>query len=141
MPGIAFKVEELPLVGWILLDAALADGQVDGSEVETIRALLAAATGLSRIPPEVLRGLRAFDPATFDLEATCAALGLDTRHRKRELLALVGSVVAADGVIVDAERTWLARLARVMGRSEAQLDRFIEELREATADLGQDAQR
>ena len=82
MAGTGFKLEELPLVATILLDAALADGEVDGSEVETIRSLIAAATGAPRLSHEVGTALRGFDPATFDLDAACADLGLETRHRK-----------------------------------------------------------
>lgn len=139
MPGIAFKTEELPLVAGILLDAALADGEVDGSEVETIRQVLAEAAGLSRLTPEVVQALRGFDPQAFDLEATCGELGLDTRHRKRELLALVGSVIAADGVLDPGEGAWLGRLAQLMGRTDVQMERFLEELREAAGELGRAA--
>ncbi|TNF30007.1 MAG: TerB family tellurite resistance protein [Deltaproteobacteria bacterium] len=135
MPAIAFKLEELPLVAGILLDAALADGEVDGTEVDAIRSVLCEAAGLSRLPQGVLEALRGFDPDGFDLEGTCEELGLDTRHRKRELLALVGSVVAADGVIDAGEDVWLSRLARIMGRSEQQMDRFHEELLEAVAEM------
>lgn len=139
MPGIAFKTEELPLVAGILLDAALADGEVDGSEVETIRQVLAEAAGLSRLTPEIVQALRGFDPEAFDLEATCAELGLDTRHRKRELLALVGSVIAADGVLDPGEGAWLGQLAQLMGRTDVQMERFLEELREAAGELGRAA--
>ncbi|PKN55186.1 MAG: hypothetical protein CVU56_22600 [Deltaproteobacteria bacterium HGW-Deltaproteobacteria-14] len=140
MPGIAFKVEELPLIAGILLDAALADGEVDGSEVQTIRQVLAEAAGLSRLTPEVVHALRGFDPETFDLAATCAELGLDTRHRKRELLALVGSVIAADGVIDPGEGAWLGRLAHLMGRTDVQMERFLDELRQAAAEIGRAAE-
>jgi len=139
MPGIAFKVEELPLVAGILLDAALADGEVDGSEVDTIRSVLCEAAGVSRLPPGVVSALRGFDPEGFDLRETCMELGLDTRHRKRELLALVGSVIAADGVIEDSEDAWLTELAHIIGRTDAQMDRFHEELREAVAELREGA--
>jgi len=137
MPAIAFKLEELPLVAGILLDAALADGEVDGTEADAIRSVLCEAAGLSRLPQDVLEALRGFDPEGFDLEATCEALGLETRYRKRELLALVGTVVAADGVVDTGEGAWLTRLARIMGRSEQQMERFREELLEAVAELHQ----
>lgn len=133
MPGIAFKTDELPVVATILLDAALADGGIDGHEVDTIRTVLCEVGGLPRLPTPVLHALRSYDPEGFDLAGACAELGLTTRHRKRELLLLVGRVIAADGVLDAGELAWLERLAAITGRTDDQMDRFRHDLVEAMA--------
>ena len=135
MPRIAFKTQELPILATILLDAALADGEMDGSEADTIKSVLRDAGGVARLPHEVADALRAHDPDHFDLGGACTALGLETRLRKRELLGLVGNVVAADGVLDASEIVWLDRLAVAMGRTDTQMERFRVELVDAMAAL------
>jgi len=135
MARIAFKTEELPLVATILLDAAMADGHMDGSEAESIKSVLCETGGLTRLPADVIDALRGYDHDRFDLGDACTALNLDTRHKKRELLGLVGAIVAADGVLDPDEVAWLDRLAVAMGRTESQMERFRDELVDAMESL------
>ncbi|MFT7582813.1 MAG: putative tellurite resistance protein B-like protein, partial [Myxococcota bacterium] len=126
---IDFELEELALVGPILMHAALSDGDYAGSEMEAIRELLLGAGPFDRLPTELLRPLVSFDEVTFDLDVQLAQLDLSEPERRRELLALVGAVVAADGALETAERDYLAVLGEKLGIEPAQVVALTTDIR------------
>lgn len=118
------------LVAQVLMGAAYADAEVEGREHETVTALLELATGRKLLPLEIGRVIRDFDPVTFDVEATVAALDLDREEDKRHLLELVAAVHDADEVLDLAEDAYLRRLAELLGLpAEAYADLVVGEIR------------
>ncbi|MCB9732315.1 MAG: TerB family tellurite resistance protein [Deltaproteobacteria bacterium] len=129
MASPIFTDDDLPDLAGILLDAALADGELAQDEVEAVTGVLREIAG-GALPPPVLAALKGYDPLSFDLAAAVRAVDLGGRRRRRELLALVGMVVAADGVVTAAEEAWIGRLGDALGQSEEQIEELRDELRE-----------
>lgn len=124
-----FTDDDLPHLAGVLLDAALADGELAADEVSTVTAVLRDLAG-GPLPAAVVAALEAYDPLTFDLGAAILEVDLGGRRRRRELLALVGLVVAADGALAPAEAAWIRRLGDALGQSEEQIAELEAELRE-----------
>jgi uncharacterized tellurite resistance protein B-like protein len=117
------------LVAKVLMGAAHADAEVHGREHETVTALLELATGRKLLPLEIGRVIRDFDIAELDLEATVAALALESDEDKRHLLELVAAVHDADEVLDLAEDAYLRQVAELLGLpKEAYADLVVGEV-------------
>jgi uncharacterized tellurite resistance protein B-like protein len=101
----------------LLLGAAYADGSFDGSERQAIERVLGERVGLP-LPPALAAHVASFDPATLDVEAAVARLGLRGASDRRGLLALVASVTDADDIHDLSEDAYLNRLADAAGADE-----------------------
>ncbi len=107
--------DELARIGSVLMGAASADGDVDGSEVSTIMEILGQLVGEAQVPVEIQVHLEAFDAATFDLDAVCKSLHLGTAEDRRALLALVAEVTDADDLHTCDEDEYILQVARAIG--------------------------
>ena len=127
------KVEEglLHLIT-VLWGAVVADGRVDEAELAKMRLLMTTTVG---IPPEQvssleqhLRSLR----MSRDEFVECAAgiadrLGPDL---KRNLVAMMVELVAADGELTKEEHAYVLEVGKVFGLSEDEIERAYEASRE-----------
>ncbi len=111
-------LEELSAIADILMGAAHADGDVDGSEAEEIEQILADLIGADSIPEELHDHLGAFDNASFDLEAVCKQLHLASADDRKALLALIAKVTDADDVHDLGEDSYIKSVAEYIGAEE-----------------------
>ncbi|MEZ4442133.1 MAG: TerB family tellurite resistance protein [Polyangiaceae bacterium] len=126
--------ERIDLIADILMGAAHADHHLDGRELDAVRELLRKASG-GPLTAKVSMRLDSFDPSTFDLGATVAALGLEDEGEKRHLVELVSTVHDSDDVWDLDEDAYLRELATALGLElEAIADLTVEEL--VIEDLG-----
>lgn len=105
----------VPLLADLMMGAAYADERLRGKEVHAIRGKLAELLGAERIPVELDGRLAAFDPASFGLERTVAAMPALDEAAGRQVLELVVAVHEADGVLDLDEDAYLVRLATALG--------------------------
>lgn len=101
----------------LLLGAAYADGTFDGSERQAIERVLGDRVGVP-LPAVLAEHVATFDPATLDIPAAVARLGLTGAADRRGLLALVASVTDADDIHDFSEDAYLNRLADAAGADE-----------------------
>lgn len=118
-------VRQMAAIAEILLGAAHSDGTVSWSERSAIAQVLTSFLDHRKLPEEVEIRFHAFDPATFDLEATCHSLELRTAEDRASLLALVSRVVDADAVLVAGEEHYLRRVAKAIGASDEELAPYL----------------
>jgi uncharacterized tellurite resistance protein B-like protein len=109
---------ELIRVAGVLMGAAYADEELSGDERATVYSILGQLVGEQEMPDEVLSFLEDFDPAGFDLEATCQGLLLADREDKRALLSLVAEITEADEVHGWEEDDYLRRVAQAIGATQ-----------------------
>lgn len=112
------NIEELTLIADILMGAAHADGDYDGTEAETIAGILGDLIGRDNFPDQVRAHLDAFEPAGFNVEATCARLHLAGAEDRRSLLALIADVTDADDIHDESEDAYIRKVAQAIGASE-----------------------
>ena len=124
--------EELKHVASILMGAAHADGDYDGHEAEAIGDILHELLGQDQLPEDLADHLAAFHPDTFDLQASCAALGLQTRTDRTTLLALVDRVTEADTVHSIAESDYIERVGQAIGARPEEYDDLTVDVLELT---------
>ena len=121
----------------LFLGAVWADDEFSEDEQVAVRALLGELLEVdpSALPDPVEARLRDFEPLSFDLASAAAEFANDPPMAKRRLLALVGRMVDADGVVEVQEEQYLRELAGHLGLehedySNLSLAYSIEELRE-----------
>ena len=122
----------LPLTD-LLLGAAYADKELKDQERDAVRALLEELAG--ELPVDVELRLTAFDPATFDLEASAAAFRGDSEDDRKKLLHLVSAVNEADDEIDFSEDDYLRALCKAVGLGPTALEGLAVEVE--TAELEQ----
>jgi len=126
MPG-QVNLDELKVIGHILMGAASADGKVDGDEAETIMAIMAEMLG-DRELPDLKPHLRAFSPASFDLSAAAKQLHLAGASDRRALLQLVARVTDADDVHDLREDDYIRAVATAIGAEASEYESLTVEL-------------
>jgi uncharacterized tellurite resistance protein B-like protein len=120
--------DELKSVASILMDAAHADGTVSRNEAREVRTVLEQLFGEKPLPDFLVDHLLTFDPAKFNLAATCAELSLRTAEERRGLLLLVGRVVDADSSFDLAESAYVRRLAQEISAAEEEYRDLVVEI-------------
>lgn len=115
-----FSNDELGAIADLLMGAAAADGRLDRVEKTVIVDALRKLAGLGAPPPELTARVREFDPGSFDLAATCAAIDSTSVERRRLLLQLLARVVEADEILDLDEEHYLKRAARALGAEPAE---------------------
>ncbi len=110
---------ELELIADLLMAAAYADGQLDGIEVKTVLSIVVELLDGGDVPAALIERLNAFDPASFELEAACAGLGLTEREQKRALLGLLARISEADEIHDLDEGAFICQVAEQIDADEA----------------------
>ncbi|TNF36813.1 MAG: hypothetical protein EP329_04720 [Deltaproteobacteria bacterium] len=118
-------VAQMVVIARILLGAAHADGFYAAAEAVAIADILSRFVDQSPLPPPVQAAMRAFDPATFDVERACANLAVETARDRQELLDLVSRVTDADAVLHAKEGVYLRRVARAIGASDDEVAHYL----------------
>lgn len=108
-------VEQLALLGEIMLGAAYADGEKAGIEVVAICEQLKEFVEAELLPSAVARRLDHFDPASFDVERACAALEIGDEQDRLAVVRLVATVTGADSVMYESELAYVRRVAKAIG--------------------------
>jgi uncharacterized tellurite resistance protein B-like protein len=106
---------EVKAVASILMGAAHADGSVTRDEAGEVRRILEELFGEKPLADFLVDHLLTFNPRTFDLATTCAALRLAGPEERRGLLSLLARIIEADGIYDLAEDSYLRRVAREIG--------------------------
>ena len=127
LPDTALEphVRQLAVIAELLLAAAQSDGTVSWPERSAIASVLAGFIGEAGLPDAVHRRMQAFEFKTFSVEAACAQLALTGPDDRAGLLGLIARVTDADAVLKIGERSFLRRVARAIGASDAELAPFI----------------
>jgi uncharacterized tellurite resistance protein B-like protein len=116
----------------ILMGAALADDNLDGRELDTVRALVCEAMGLAELPEDLERKLHLFDKDELDVAKVVEAADLSGDDDKIKLLELIVAVHDSDEVWDLHEDEYLRKVADAMGLAKEKyadmtLDFSIEE--------------
>lgn len=127
----------------LFLGAVWADDEFSEDEHLAVRGLIGELLDLpdgEALPESVTARIQDFEPLTFDLATVAAEFAEDPPMAKRRLLALVGRMVDADGVVEAQEEKYLQDLAAALGLevadwSDLSLAYSIEELRETFTQL------
>ena len=114
-------VEQLALLGEIMMGAAYADGDKAGIEVVAICEQLKEFVEAELLPKAVKRRLDHFDPARFDVEEACEGLAVSDEQDRLAVIRLVATVTGADSVMYEAEVNYLRRVAVALGLNPDQL--------------------
>ena len=127
LPDTALEphVRQLAVIAELLLAAAQSDGTVSWPERSAIASVLAGFIGEAGLPDAVHKRMQAFEFTTFSVEAACAQLALTGPDDRAGLLGLIARVTDADAVLKIGERSFLRRVARAIGASDAELAPFI----------------
>ena len=112
------NLDELWVIGYILMGAAFADGTMDGEEAQTVVDIIDELLGEQETPPDLKPHLEAFDAASFDVVRAAGQLHLDGPNDRRALLALVARVLEADEVYDIREDHYIRRLGDALGATE-----------------------
>ncbi len=118
-------VRQLAAMAELMLGIAHVDGSVSWSERATVASVLASFLDHRELPEEVEQRVKSFDPARFDLEATCALLRLTDSEDRIALLDMVSRVADADTVLGANEQGYLRRVAHAIGATEEELAPFL----------------
>ena len=116
--------ESLMSLGELLLGAAYADGECDGSEMDAIRAILARHNG-GDLPEAVIAVLVGFDIDRFDLKRAASRLDTSTSEARRRVLVLVAEVIDADDQLTSDEDGYLRQVAQAIGAEQADTQGLI----------------
>lgn len=122
------NLDELNVIGHILMGAAAADGTIDGDEAETILEIVGELLGDRGVPSDLKPHLRAFDAKSFDLGKAAAQLHLDGATDRRALLQLVARVTDADDVHDLRESDYIAKVAAAIGAKPSEYKAMTVEL-------------
>lgn len=114
-------VEELALIGELMMGAAYADGHKVGIEVVAICEQLKEFVEAELLPSAVRRRLDRFDPAAFDVEAACARLSGGDETDRLAIVRLVATVTGADAVMHRDELAYVDRVSRAIGLDPGQI--------------------
>jgi uncharacterized tellurite resistance protein B-like protein len=110
-----WNMDAIKGIAHVLVGAAHADGTAQMEEEAMILQLLADLLDADELPEELVQHLGRFDPESFDLEATCKGLGLDTKEQRRALLEAVAQVTEVDEVHDLDETHYIVKVARAIG--------------------------
>ena len=126
----------------LFLGAVWADDEFTADEELAVRSLLGELLEVdsAALPDEVSARIQDFEPLSFELATAAAEFADDPPMAKRRLLALVGRMVDADGVVEVQEEQYLRELAVHLGLehedyANLSLAYSIEELRETFEQL------
>jgi uncharacterized membrane protein YebE (DUF533 family) len=115
------------LVADLLMGAAYADWNLDGRELDAVRALLAQAMGRDAIPDWLEARLASFEPTRLDVVAVVRGLGLATDEERRYLLELIVAVHESDELWDFEEDDYLHKVAAALGmRRDAYADLSVD---------------
>ncbi len=124
-PALEPHVRQLVAIAELLLGAAQSDGTVSWSERSAIATVLAGFLGEGDLPEIVHARVKAFEFGRFDMDKACAQLSLNSPEDRTNLLGLIARVTDADAVLKIGERSYLRRVAKAIGASDAELAPFI----------------
>lgn len=99
----------------LLLAVASAEGRLRDTKRETLEQVLRVYFAADTLPAYAQRRIANFDPARVDVESLACRFADDPPAAHARLMALLGEVARADGVISLVEHCILARIARVIG--------------------------
>lgn len=99
----------------LFLGAVYADQRFVAEEKRAVTRMVCDLILRPELPPELRAQIENFDPAQFDLVATCDDFASDPPMNRRRLLELVAQLCVSDGELDFAEDDYLHRLARALG--------------------------
>jgi len=108
-------VQELGALAELMLAAAWADGTKVAVEIVAIAEQLKDFVETTSLPEHVSQRMESFEPATFDIAATCAQLVLANDDDRMAVLSLLARVVGADRVLHPAEEAYVMKVAGALG--------------------------
>jgi len=108
-------VEQLAVIGEILMGAAYADGEKAGIEVVAIGEQLKEFVEAELLPVEVRRRLDRFDPQAFDPVAASQCLTFTDDSDRMALIQLIATVIGADSILHPSEIDYLRGVAAAIG--------------------------
>ncbi len=103
----------------LLMGAAHADQELSTRESKKVRELLCALVRKPELGAELDRRIDDFSPSEFDLTHAAAIFADDATDVKRHLLALVGSLCHADGVLAFDEDTYVYEVAAALSMKDS----------------------
>ena len=106
----------------LLLGAAYADDHLDAREKQRVVELLAGVLEVDELPDALMSWIDAFDPASFDVEKSCAEFAEDPAVDKRKLLELIAAVHEADEELDFSEDDYLREVAAALDIDPAELE-------------------
>lgn len=118
-------VEQLALLGEILLGVAYADGRFQAEEADTIREILAEFANIDELPPPVRSRIADFEPAAFDISTACSGLDTGAVSDRQALLGLILRVADADRVLDPGEEHYIFQVARAIGAERTDVDELL----------------
>jgi len=108
-------VEQLAIIGELMMGAAWADGDKAGIEVVAICEQLKEFVEAELLPATVKRRIDRFDPERFDVEAACEHLSFGDDEDRLAIVRLVATVTGADRALMPGEIAYMHRVARAIG--------------------------
>jgi uncharacterized tellurite resistance protein B-like protein len=122
--------EQLKAVTEILAGAAWADDQFHGLEAEAIGRIITEHADDEYAASAVKQHLAGFDKATFDVNAACKRVGLETDAERAALISLVARVTDADFTHDFAESDYIASVAEALGLDASSIkEHTVEEVK------------
>jgi len=108
--------DRLPLVADLLMEAAHADGRLEGDEKEAVRRLLREVLDAHTLPMDVDFRIDEFDAKGFDRGAATSAFAGAAPELKKRLLELIAAVHAAGLVSLTHTPSPMGFLTSILGR-------------------------
>jgi uncharacterized tellurite resistance protein B-like protein len=109
------RAREVAALGELMLGAAYADGEKAPVEIVAIAEQLKEFVAVEAMPYLVTRRLGNFDPATFEVEAACREIPVQSDDERVAILQVVARVIGAKSSIHPAEEAYLRRVAAGLG--------------------------
>ncbi len=109
----------------LFLGAVYADQRFLAEEKKAVTRMLCDLIVRPELPPELAAQIENFDPARFDLVATCNDFVSDPPMNRRRLLELVAQLCVADGELDFAEDDYLHRVARSLGMQPPEYEDIV----------------
>lgn len=122
MTTLTFSDDQLMHLTGLLAGVASADGDFDVFEADEIGEILDEICAYESIPLSVSQMIVNFDYETFDEQASCDALHLQTQQEKDAVLALIMRVAHSDNLADAQENAYLVRVAEYLGASFEEID-------------------
>jgi putative colanic acid biosynthesis UDP-glucose lipid carrier transferase len=115
----------LKLLADLLLAAAAADGEICHREQRTMRRIFTRLMGTKVLPEWLEQHLERFDPASFDLQATAAALREIPPAQRRHIVELVREVCDANNAYDLEEEQYLVGLVLALSLSKEEVSDLV----------------
>lgn len=129
MIKVELEADLLPHLADILMAGAHADDQLDGREVEAVKAfLLSFIKDAESLPSDLEERIDGFDVDAFDLEYTVEAMGNLSMEQRRAVLEMLSALSEADEEIDLAEDEYLRAVAEAMGADAEDLNGLTVEI-------------